>query len=76
MQIEAKNLKQGDVFVFNNKENVAIEEFCGNSLWVTNQERYIKKENLNNFSYGYTSATIISIDENDKVELIKNLEDN
>ena len=44
MQIKAKDLKQGDVFIFNNEENVAIEKFCGNSLWVTSQEHYIKQE--------------------------------
>lgn len=75
MQIKAEKLKTGDVFLFNNKEQVAIEPLGQNYLWVTNRSCYLQKEDLNNGkSYGYTSATLMSIYPDDDVELIENID--
>lgn len=74
MQIKAEKLKSGDVFLFDYKEQVAIESPVQNYLWVTNRDCYLSKEDLDNGkSYWYTSATLMSIYPDDDVELIENI---
>lgn len=75
MKIKAKELSPGDVFIFNNKEQVAIGTVSGNSLWVTNRDFYLTKDKREEgIVYGYTNATIISISKEDIVEFIENIE--
>lgn len=75
MKIRAKELKPGDVFIFNNKEQVAIDTVLGNSLWITNRQYYLTKDKWESgFIYGRTNSTIISINTDDIVNLIENIE--
>lgn len=75
MEIKAKDLKPGDVFVYDNKEQVAIDTISNNFLWVTTRNSYLTKDKIKSgFSYGYTNSVIININANDTVELIKNIE--
>lgn len=75
MLIKAKELKTGDVFMFNNQEQVAIDTVLGNCLWITNRENYLARcKGANDLVYGYTNATILSIKSNAIVKLIANIE--
>ena len=75
MQIEAKKLKQGDVFIFKDRLEVAVEDFTGGDcLCVTTEEYYLTSNMRDKFAYGYTNATIIPIKADDKVKLVKNIE--
>lgn len=75
MQIKANELKSGDVFIFNNKEQVAIDTVLENCLWVTNRDFYLTKDKIEKgFVYGYTNAVVISISAEDIVEFIENIE--
>ena len=70
--IKASSLKIGDIFLHNGQEHVAIEDYIGGfALWVTSKERFIQpwEDGL----YGYTSATIIRISDDDDVKLTGNL---
>lgn len=74
LKIKASDLKQSDVFIFENKTQVAIEYFIGDCLWVTTEDYYLTSNKIEKVVYGYTSTTIISIKANDDIELIKNIE--
>ena len=78
MLIEAQELKSGDVFIFDNKEQVAIDTISKKEdcIWVTNRKFYITKENRlkHGFCYDYSNATVISITPYDMVDLIENIE--
>ena len=74
MKVKAKELKQGDLFVFDNREQVAIDSFNNNCLWVTKEEYYLTSDKRKEFTYGYTNATILSIESDSEVELVKNIE--
>lgn len=74
MFIEAKELKSGDVFIFDNKEQVAIDTISQDCIWVTNKEFYLTKEKLEHgFKYGYSNATVIPIMPYDIVDLVENI---
>ena len=62
MKIKARELRQGDVFIFDDREQIVIDTMSKDSLWVTNRQCYLTNDKREQgFSYGYTNATIISI---------------
>lgn len=74
MEIKAKELKSGDVFIFNNEEQVAIDTVQEKCLWITNRDFYLTKDKIEKgFVYGYTNAGVISINAEDIVEFIENI---
>lgn len=74
MKIKAKDLKPGDVFIYKGNQQVAIDNFMGNTLSVTNERLYLDKEKRKKYTYGYTNATIIYIEAEDEVEVLRNIE--
>lgn len=74
MKIAAKKLKRGDVFTFDNKEQVAISSISDGCIWVTTREFYLNEADRERLVYGYTNATVIPIKPDDIVELIENIE--
>ena len=68
MIIKARELKEGDMFLFNDKMQVAIEPLYKGSIWVTSAKAYLeqKEKGLN---YGYENATIIQLEPYDDVDL-------
>lgn len=65
--IHAKMLQQGDIFMFNGLESVAIENYslASEYLWVTNRQYYNQ-----NGIYSPTSATLIRIAADENVILV------
>lgn len=75
MKIKARNLKPGDVFIFDGKEQVAIDTVSKDCLWVTNRNFYLTKDKIGKgYVYGYTNACVILISKEDIVELIENID--
>lgn len=71
----AKDLVSGDVFEYNGKIEVATDggAYMG-CMWTTNEEYYIDWDNNpKGLCYGYTSASIIEIDDNELVKVIRNM---
>ena len=66
--MKAKYLSAGDVFLYNNEEKVCVDGYSKEGIWVT-----IPKYYNENMIYGYTSATMISIDSNTLVEKLYTL---
>lgn len=73
--MQAKNLKNGDVFDYNGDRHVAIDSWLDNYIWTTSENIYqiMKKSDKSKFGYGYTSACPIFIKENEWVQFIKNI---
>ena len=73
----AKNIKRGDIFIYRNQEQVAIEDFKEGCLWVTNKKYFLTDGKLKRgLLYGYSFASVIIIDdENQDVEILENLLD-
>ena len=71
-EIKAGSLKTGNVFLHNDKEHVAIEDYTGGfALWVTSRKHFILPEE--DAAYSYTSSCVIRIGKNDIVTLTGNL---
>lgn len=71
-----ENIHSGDVFIYNDIEMVAIDDYIpdNNFIWVTIRKYFIdEKRNVNGHSYGYTNASIIEINRSDMVEYIGNM---
>jgi len=73
MKTTANNIKDGDIFIFDNHEQVATDDYTDQYLWVTNRNYYIQDEDKANVGYGYTSACIIVINKDDIVDIIENM---
>lgn len=76
MIINAYELKAGDVFIINGERMVAIGRLIEDVLWVTTEEYYLTGDKGYKFVYGYTNSSVLQIQAHDKVELIKNIENN
>lgn len=74
--MKAKDLKQGDVFIFREQEHVAIENFgIGQGcLWVTQEKFYLNEEARKEYVYGYTNSTMIALTGEEDVVFVKNIE--
>lgn len=69
---KVSDLKDGDVFEWQGQRHVAIEDYVGdNCLWVTIPRYYIYPEQ--DGTYGYTSACVLSISEDNIVNVPRNL---
>lgn len=75
MMVKAKEIKAGDIFLYDNYTYVATEDYDCKYLWVTNKDCYINKKDLKKFSYGYTSVAIIKLTEEENVDIIGSCED-
>lgn len=68
----ASDLKNGDVFEWQGKRHVAIEDYTGGDcLWVTIPKYYIHPEQ--DGVYGYTSACVLLISQDSIVNVTRNL---
>lgn len=76
MKKVAKEIQSGDIFVFDRKENVAIDSYTpGNQfLWVTNREFFINTD-CSDRVYGYTNACLIEIPCDALVEYVGNMKE-
>lgn len=63
---------KGDIFLYKGFELVAIDTWQDGCLWVTSPQRYIKPEK--DVVYGYTSAYVETIGENEVLEVTGNME--
>lgn len=79
-KINVKDLNVGDIFKYEGreeyagKEQVAISRWNNEYVWVTNKELYIKTDDLDKRSYGYTSACVINIPQDTSVVVTGNME--